>query len=106
MGCFQTLKSRPSILPNSSSHSLSPPQNSQKSTTSSMDKDELYTKFIALKSSHGIPADPKLSSSGDDDTAEDEEDEVEKLIQWAKDAARLERFPSFDNKAALATSGE
>ncbi|XP_062157977.1 uncharacterized protein LOC133865572 [Alnus glutinosa] len=97
---FQALKSRPSVPPNPSSHSLSPPQNSQESTTSSVDQDELSARFLALKGSHGIPADPKLSSSGDDDAAaaEDEEDEVEKLIQWAKDAARLERSPSSDDE--------
>jgi hypothetical protein len=67
-----------------------------------MDEDDLSAKSIALKGSHEIPANPKLSSSGDDDAAEDE---VEKLIQWAKDAARLERSPSSeeddDDRATL-----
>jgi hypothetical protein len=112
MGRFQALKSRPSVLPNPSSNSLSPPQNSQKSTTSSVDEDVLSGRFVALKGSHGILVDPKLSSSDDDDDAtEDEEDEVEKLIQWAKDAALLERSPSSDDDKAtlaamLAASGE
>ncbi|XP_062155297.1 uncharacterized protein LOC133863372 [Alnus glutinosa] len=107
MSRFQALKSRPSVVPNSSSHSLSPPQNSQKSTTSSVDEDELFARFVALKGSHGIPADPRLLSSCDDDAAEDEEDEVEKLIQWAKDATRLERsLLSDDDRATLAASGE
>jgi len=96
---FHALKSRPSVPPNPSSHSLSPPQNSQESTTSSVDQDELSARFLAPKGSHGILVDPKLSSSDDDDDAtEDEEDEVEKLIQWAKDAARLERSPSSDDE--------
>lgn len=99
---FQALKSRPSAPPNPSSHSLSPPQNSQKSTTSSVDQEDLSSRFAALKGSQGIPADPKLLSSadGDDDAddEEDEEDEVEKLIQWAKDAARLEPSPSSDDE--------
>jgi hypothetical protein len=69
-----------------------------------VNEDELSGRFVALKGSHGIPADPKLSSScGDDDAAEDEENEVEKLIQWAKDAARLERSPSSDDDDDRAT---
>jgi hypothetical protein len=69
-----------------------------------VEEDELSARFVALKGFHGIPANPKLSSSGDDDAAEDEEDEVEKLIQWAKDSARLERSPSSndDDRATLA----
>lgn len=86
---FQALKSRPSVSPNPSSHSLS------ESTTSSVDEEKLSARFAALKGSHGIPADPKLLSTGDDAT-DDEEDEVEKLIRWAKDAARLDPSPSSD----------
>jgi len=64
-----------------------------------VNEDELSARFVALKGSHRIPADPMLSSSGDnDDVAGDEENEVEKLIQWAKDAARLERSPSSDDE--------
>jgi hypothetical protein len=86
---FQALKSRPSVSPNPSSHSLS------KSTTSSVDVEELSARFAALKGSHGIPADPKLLSTADGAT-DDEEDEVEKLIRWAKDAARLDPSPPSD----------
>jgi len=69
-----------------------------------VNEDELSARFVALKGSHGIPAYPKLSSSGDDDDATgDEENEVEKLIQWAKDAAHLELSPSSDNDDDRAT---
>ncbi|XP_061990572.1 uncharacterized protein LOC133710425 [Rosa rugosa] len=71
--------------------------------------DDLSTRFAALKASVPMPSSSSSSSSiiaassalhadYDDDDAVDEDDEVEKLIRWAKDAARLDPSPPSDDE--------
>ncbi|KAA0066134.1 transcription initiation factor TFIID subunit 11 isoform X3 [Cucumis melo var. makuwa] len=55
--------------------------------------DDLAARFAALKASLPSSTTPPSSSIPNDVDSADEEDEVEKLIQWAKDAARLDPSP-------------
>lgn len=110
---FQALKSRPS-LPQSSASSQS--NRRVDNVTVNVDDelknvlgDDLSSRFAALKASssssssssnnddkkvNGLPVGPDISF-GDDN---DEEDEVEKLIRWAKDAARLDPSPPSEDE--------
>ncbi|XP_021901631.1 uncharacterized protein LOC110817409 [Carica papaya] len=101
---FQELKSRPSLAP------PRPPRTQHSSSTNrgdvaAVDDDDLSARFAALKaslpsSSQSVPVDPRASLMdgrvpGNDH--EDEDDEVEKLIKWAMDAARLDPSPPSDD---------
>lgn len=103
---FQALRSRPS--------SAAAPRNPRPSRSDSPSKppaienlpvdgesqsilgDDLAARFAALKASLPSSTPPPPSSIPNDADSEDEEDEVEKLIQWAKDAARLDPSPPSD----------
>ncbi|PKI36581.1 hypothetical protein CRG98_043001 [Punica granatum] len=93
---FQALKSPPSApsfwQPKPSP--LSPQVNDELKTILG---DDLSAQFAALR---GSPH-PSSSSSFSPSMAStnmNEEDEVEKIIQWAKDAARLDTSPPFDEE--------
>lgn len=117
---FQALKKPP---PSSSSSKTNRPiSNSQlpqpspqrtitdaKSVQSFQDDDDLYARFAALKgissSSSSIPPTRSDSggvqidhSNGKKNNDEDDVDEVEKIIQWAIDAARLDPSPPTDDE--------
>ncbi|KAJ0037681.1 hypothetical protein Pint_23254 [Pistacia integerrima] len=112
---FQALKSRPSLHQSSSSSSSSWSSSSQSNhrvndvnvnvddELKSVVGDDLSVRFAALKASPSSSNDNKNLNalsvgpnvSYDDDN--DEEDEVEKLIRWAKDAARLDPSPPSDD---------
>ncbi|GFP94002.1 hypothetical protein PHJA_001544600 [Phtheirospermum japonicum] len=59
--------------------------------------DDLFARFAALKSS--LHSEQK-SSVRDDVEEEESEDEVEKVINWAIDAARLDPSPPSDDDAS------
>ncbi|KAK1436306.1 hypothetical protein QVD17_02085 [Tagetes erecta] len=60
-----------------------------------VDVDNLFARFSALKTPNASNSTIKLDSSPVVDVEdEDEEDEVQKIINWAKDAARLDPSPS------------
>ncbi|XP_050373299.1 uncharacterized protein LOC126790955 [Argentina anserina] len=62
--------------------------------------DDLSARFAALKASMPMPSSsmgPSSALQADDDPV-DEDDEVEKLIRWAKDAARLDPSPPSDDE--------
>lgn len=90
---FQALKSRPSSIRTANQSSIStnrqlPP-----------DADDLLARFAALKASSSSTKDSDVAGigrecGGDSDV---EEDEVGKIIQWAKDAARLDPSPPSDD---------
>ncbi|KAJ9179604.1 hypothetical protein P3X46_011374 [Hevea brasiliensis] len=92
---FQALKTRPSSNPNANQSSAStnrqPPP----------DADDLLARFAALKasSSSTTTAASAVAGFGQDcgGDSDEEEDEVEKIIQWAKDAARLDPSPPSDD---------
>lgn len=61
--------------------------------------DDLSARFAALKASMPMPSSSSSIISPDyDDDAVDEDDEVEKLMRWAKDAARLDPSPPSDDE--------
>ncbi|KAL6192308.1 hypothetical protein ACLB2K_033399 [Fragaria x ananassa] len=62
--------------------------------------DDLSARFAALKASMPMPSSSSSSMFNPDydDDAVDEDDEVEKLIRWAKDAARLDPSPPSDDE--------
>ncbi|PQP98367.1 nucleolin [Prunus yedoensis var. nudiflora] len=62
--------------------------------------DDLSTRFAALKASVPMPSSDaavRSSASSYYEIDNDDEDEVEKLIRWAKDAARLDPSPPSDD---------
>ncbi|KAE8716823.1 Oxoprolinase 1 [Hibiscus syriacus] len=67
--------------------------------------DDLSARFAALKASlSSSSSNPTASTTNEvrvdlekSDGEDDEEDEVERVIQWAKDAARLDPFPASDD---------
>ncbi|PON68186.1 hypothetical protein PanWU01x14_097460 [Parasponia andersonii] len=113
---FRALKSRPSNSPNPKpNHSPSPPADRPSEQTldpqpdpelTAVLGDDLSDRFAKLRAS--LPQPPSASISGsaktlmegldrDGDEEQDEDDEVEKLIRWAKDAARLDPSPPSDD---------
>nr|XP_011463427.1 PREDICTED: uncharacterized protein LOC105351252 [Fragaria vesca subsp. vesca] len=63
--------------------------------------DDLSARFAALKASMPMPSSSSSSMFNPpdyDDDAVDEDDEVEKLMRWAKDAARLDPSPPSDDE--------
>ncbi|KAL9420364.1 hypothetical protein AB3S75_038023 [Citrus x aurantiifolia] len=110
---FQALRSRPSVPRQSKSQSATPSQSQTRRNVSVDDElksslgDDLSARFAALKASSssssanddnkydGVDVGPKIP----DGDVDDGEDEVEKIIRWAKDAARLDpSAPSDDDK--------
>lgn len=109
---FQALRSRPSVPRQSKSQSATPSQSQTRRNVSVDDElksslgDDLSARFAALKASSsssssanddnkydGVDVGPKIPD-GDVDHGEDE---VEKIIRWAKDAARLDPSPPSDD---------
>ncbi|KAK9691223.1 hypothetical protein RND81_09G183900 [Saponaria officinalis] len=80
------------------------------------DDDDLLTRFAALKASIPKPHTSMSSSLGEnvaggnsvgvDGVEDDEEDEVEKVIRWAMDAARLDPSPPSDDDDDDSEMGE
>ncbi|KAI3843504.1 hypothetical protein MKX03_016213 [Papaver bracteatum] len=104
---FQALKSnnkKPSSVPSSSSKTTT--AESVSSEVSLPKKNEgldLDSRFNALKNKSGGSATTaeigRLGlNDGDQSDGGDEDDEVEKLIRWAKDAARLDPSPPSDDE--------
>lgn len=107
---FQALRSRHSVPRQSKSQSATPSQYQTRRNVSVDDElksslgDDLSARFAALKASSsssanddnkydGVDVGPKIPD-GDVDHGEDE---VEKIIRWAKDAARLDPSPPSDD---------
>lgn len=108
---FQALRSRPSVPRQSKSQSATPSQSQTRRNVSVDDElkssvgDDLSARFAALKASSssssanddnkydGVDVGPKIP----DGDVDDGEDEVEKIIRWAKDAARLDPSPPSDD---------
>lgn len=100
---FQALKSKPKI-PTTSRRIDSDKKNPAKFVDSIEENDDLFARFAAIKSS--LPSYSSSSSvsvgpghqlkGGEENESENEEDEVEKLINWAIDAARLDPSPPSD----------
>ncbi|KAH7569825.1 hypothetical protein JRO89_XS05G0004700 [Xanthoceras sorbifolium] len=98
---FQALKSRLSIPPPPSSSSSKPksPVHRDFKTASG---DDLSARFAALKASSSVssfnnnevPDAPNMSDPNDDDNSDNE---VDKVIRWAMDAARLDPSPPSDD---------
>ncbi|KAK9274750.1 hypothetical protein L1049_022002 [Liquidambar formosana] len=65
--------------------------------------DDLFARFAALKASLPSSVPPNTSDGGDQSVRPNEngdtedDDEVEKIIQWAKDAARLDPSSATDD---------
>lgn len=108
---FQALRSRPSVPRQSKSQSATPSQSQTHRNVSVDDElksslgDDLSARLAALKASSssssanddkkydGVAVGPKIP----DGDVDDGEDEVEKIIRWAKDAARLDPSPPSDD---------
>lgn len=91
---FNALKSRPSasssVPPSSASLKSTPPDSNPAS------EDDLLARFAALKAKTSSTPTPNPITS--EFTSNDsEEDEVDKVIRWAIDAARLDPSPSSDD---------
>ncbi|XP_061949384.1 nonsense-mediated mRNA decay protein 2 [Populus nigra] len=93
---FQALKSRPTTtaIQSSTIISKSRPSKSQ----DDVDPDDLFARFTALKAPNNTTSSSTVSgpSGFDQGGDEDEEDEVEKIIRWAKDSSRLDHSPPSD----------
>lgn len=95
---FQALKSRPTTttttIQSSTIISKSRPSKSQ----DDVDPDDLFARFAALKAPNNTTSSSTVSGPGGFDQGGDgdEEDEVEKIIRWAKDSSRLDHSPPSD----------
>ncbi|KAJ6915637.1 phosphopantothenoylcysteine decarboxylase subunit VHS3 [Populus alba x Populus x berolinensis] len=98
---FQALKSRPTTtttttttIQSSTIISKSRPSKSQ----DDVDPDDLFARFAALKAPNNTTNSSTVSGPGGFDQGGDgdEEDEVEKIIRWAKDSSRLDHSPPSD----------
>ncbi|KAI3931181.1 hypothetical protein MKW92_050970 [Papaver armeniacum] len=101
---FQALKSnnkKPSVPSSSSKTTAADSVSSKVSLPKKNEGLDLDTRFNALKNKSGGSATTaeigRLGLDGDDQSDGDEDDEVEKLIRWAKDAARLDPSPPSDD---------
>ncbi|KAI9168810.1 hypothetical protein LWI28_002283 [Acer negundo] len=101
---YQALKSIPPSSTNSSSSSSSKPKSPPvvDDDLKTVLGDDLSSRFAALKSSLAVSSasnnkdtNPKISDH--DDADNDSEDEVDKVIRWAMDAARLDPSPPSDD---------
>ncbi|XP_026380382.1 calsequestrin-1-like [Papaver somniferum] len=104
---FQALKSnnkKPSSVPSSSSKTAAADSVSSKVSLPKNEGLDLDTRFNALKNKSGGSATTaeigRLGFTDGDQSDGDEDDEVEKLIRWAKDAARLDPSPPSDDDDA------
>ncbi|CAK7337613.1 unnamed protein product [Dovyalis caffra] len=99
---FQALRSRPTSTTIQSSAQPPPAMISKsqasKSQEDDADPDDLFARFAALKASDNTNSSTVLGSSGFDQGDDEEEDEVEKIIKWAKDSARLDPSPPSDEE--------
>lgn len=99
---FEALKSKPKLSTESRSESESDKKNSEKEVDNIDESDNLFARLAALKNSipsysnAGVVGDDTKISSGEKYESADEEDEVEKMINWAIDAARLDPSPPSD----------
>ncbi|KAJ6420363.1 hypothetical protein OIU84_030303 [Salix udensis] len=93
---FQALKSRPTTTTIQSSTIISKPRPSR--SQDDVDPDDLFGRFAALKAPNNTTSSSIVSchSGLDQGDVGDEEDEVEKIIRWAKDSARLDHSPLSD----------
>lgn len=90
---FQALKKPQNPTELQNSH---PPKKDNKVGGTVADGDDLFARFAALKNS--IPSHTRKEESTDQQvTEEEDEDEVEKVIKWAIDAARLDPSPPSDD---------
>ncbi|KAG6399119.1 hypothetical protein SASPL_140593 [Salvia splendens] len=89
---FQALK-KPQKLTNNRDDSLNKTATDRSKAASAVaEDDDLYSRFAALKTS--LPSNSSNFTRNDVvEEQEDDEDEVEKLIRWATDAARLDPSP-------------
>ncbi|XP_031372826.1 protein virilizer homolog [Punica granatum] len=115
---FQSLKSPPPA-PSLSRPKPSPPPPQVDDELKTVLADDLSARFAALRgslhpssssssspsvaSTNLVPSGSSLACDGRGrdpscSNPDDEEDEVEKIIQWAKDAARLDPSPPFDEE--------
>ncbi|XP_047323045.1 nucleolin [Impatiens glandulifera] len=106
---FQTLKSSPAKR-SPAPATVSKAQTSQplpttatgtdnkKRDDSSITYDDLLSRFANLKGSAPVPASVSSSADLNCKTNGSDEDEVEKVIQWAIDAARLDPSPPSDSE--------
>lgn len=100
---FQALKLKTGAEAGAASKSKSKSSSNSNSNSIQVDEelkavlgDDLSTRFAALKASSSSSSSSAIittSASLHDVDADDEYDEVEKLIRWAKDAARLDPSP-------------
>ncbi|GLT87144.1 hypothetical protein SLE2022_052430 [Rubroshorea leprosula] len=122
---FQALKSKPSARQPQSRQSSAPKQQQQQQQNQRQEAvvddvdqelrsvlgDDLSARFAALKASsssssstaiNDVRAGTNVANSraddGFEDHQDDKEDEVEKVIRWAMDAARLDPSPPFDDE--------
>ncbi|KAJ8759243.1 hypothetical protein K2173_006763 [Erythroxylum novogranatense] len=100
---FQALKSPSAPITNrsSSSSSTAVVAESDANVNSDQQVDNLLSRFAALKAPSSSSSSPitavTTAESKIDFQEEEDKDEVEKIIQWAKDAARLDPSPQFDD---------
>ncbi|TKY69052.1 hypothetical protein E2542_SST05316 [Spatholobus suberectus] len=82
-----------------------------KSASPPQPQDDLSARFDALKAKSSPSVDPTVTASNstarfdnyneEEEESEDEEAQVQKLIQWAKDAARLDPSPPSDDDSDI-----
>ncbi|KAL8244572.1 hypothetical protein R6Q59_010830 [Mikania micrantha] len=81
---FQALRSKPN------------PKTNITTSDEDVDVDDLFARFAALKAPNTTPASNSTTEDMRIVKDENEEDEVQKIINWAIDAARLDPSPSSD----------
>ncbi|KAJ3692619.1 hypothetical protein LUZ60_011714 [Juncus effusus] len=102
---FQALRSNPSAsnsIPNSSANPLSDQSISKDDEMNKVLGEDLAMRFAKLKGGIGpskaIEFESTISDNMIDGNGDDKQDEVEKVMQWAMDAARLDPSHSHDDK--------
>ncbi|XP_011031210.1 PREDICTED: transcription initiation factor TFIID subunit 11 isoform X3 [Populus euphratica] len=99
---FQALKSRPTTTTTTTTTTTQSSIIISKSRPSKskddVDPDDLFARFAALKAPNNTISSSTVSGPGGFDQGgdEDEEDEVKKIIRWAKDSSRLDHSPPSD----------
>ncbi|KAJ6314063.1 hypothetical protein OIU78_017675 [Salix suchowensis] len=84
---FQALKSRPTTTTIQSSTSISKPDRLNSKSQDDVDPDDLFARFAAIKAPNNTTSNSIVSCH---------EDEIEKIIRWARDSARLDNSPLSD----------